>query len=441
MSEQGSDERPFYRFHVFCCVNRREAGHPRSCCADRGSVALRDYMKDRVKKLGIENIRINQAGCMERCELGPAMVVYPEGVWYGYRNEADIDQILEEHLLGGRPVERLLLANDQKLPKFAGREALTLRVAAVTTLTGGSHEIKSFELRAPDGGLLPVFEAGAHIDVVTASGERRSYSLANAPGERDRYLVGVLREKDGRGGSAWIHEAVKAGDTITVLPPLNNFPLHQEASEHILIGGGIGITPLLAMGHRLKALGANTTLHYCTRSPGATAFLAEASALFGERLMLYHDGGEPGCGIDLGATLAARPEGAHLYICGPLGLLAAARAASAHWPQGTVHFELFAPPAPAPHQPDQAFEIFLSRRKQTLTVPADRSILEVLRAAGVAIDYSCEAGICGTCRTRLISGEPDHRDEVLTPAEKAAKADIMVCISRAKPGQKLVLDI
>src|SRR3546814_440973 len=145
MTNQGGGDRPFYEFHVFCCVNQREAGHPRSCCADRGAVALRDYMKDRAKKLGIEGIRVNQAGCLERCELGPAMVIYPDGVWYTYSSRKDIDAILEQHILGGRPVERLRLANDQKVPRFAGRAPLTLTVAEVRDLTRGSHEIKRSE--------------------------------------------------------------------------------------------------------------------------------------------------------------------------------------------------------------------------------------------------------------------------------------------------------
>ena len=433
--------RPFYKFHIFICTNQRAPGHPRSCCADRGSVQLRDYMKTRVKELGIPFQRVNTAGCMERCELGPTMVIYPEGTWYTFENEADIDEILMRHVKKGEKVERLLLENDQRFPKPKARSVLTLKVAKVAKLTSEIHDIRSYELVDPNGGELPAFEAGAHVDVYTGNGLRRSYSLTNPPGERNRYVIGVQREVDGKGGSAWIIDNVAEGSELKITPPLNNFALVEEAGEHILIGGGIGITPLLAMGHKLKEQGARATLHYCTRSAGSTAFLDEVKAVFGDGLKLYHDGGDPSLGIDLRATLSARPEGAHLYICGPAGLIHAAREAAAHWPEGSVHYELFTAAPKTGQAADQSFEIFLSRHKKTLTVPAGKSILEVVREAGVDADSSCESGICSTCRTRLISGLADHRDEVLTPAEKAANSHIMICTSRAQPGETLVLDL
>ena len=432
---------PFYKFHVFICTNQRAAGHPRSCCADRGAVGLRDYMKTRVKELGIPFQRINTAGCMERCELGPAMVIYPEGVWYTFENEADIDEILERHVRKGERVERLMLENNQREPKPKVRTTLTVKVAASRKLTNEIHDIRTFEVVDPDGGDLPAFAAGAHIDVFTGNGLRRSYSLTNPPGERHRYLIAVQREADGQGGSAWIIDNVAVGSEVRITPPLNNFLLDAAAAEHILIAGGIGITPLLAMGHQLREQGAKATLHYCTRSAGATAFLADVKDVFGDGLHLHHDGGDPSQGIDLGAALGDRPEGAHLYICGPAGLIQAARDAAANWPEGTVHYELFTPPPRADMGTDQAFEIFLSRRKKSLTVPVGKSIMDVVREAGVDVDSSCESGICSTCRTRLISGYADHRDDVLTPAEKEEHSHIMICTSRAQPGETLVLDL
>ncbi|MGE5539606.1 MAG: 2Fe-2S iron-sulfur cluster-binding protein [Gemmatimonas sp.] len=439
MTAQPRDPAPYYETHVFCCMNQREPGHPRSCCADRGGVELREYMKSRAKELGLKKLRVNQSGCLERCELGAALVIYPEGIWYTYSTKDDVDEILDRHIMKGEIVERLVLENEQKVPKPTAKKQLALTVAKVVDETA---DIKRFELVSADGKPLPEFTAGAHIDVLMDNGQRRSYSLANNPTERNRYVIGVLREPASRGGSAWMHDAVKAGMTLKATAPLNNFKLAEDAKEHILIAGGIGITPILAMGHRLKALGANATLHYCTRSPEKTSFKAEVQEAFGGKVVFHHDGGDPSKGIKLADVLKTRHEGAHLYICGPSGLLEAARKASAHWPDETVHFEHFAAtPMKKPATANEPFEVYLSRRKLTLTVPADKSILEVVRAAGVEADSSCETGICSTCETRLISGRADHRDEVLSEADRIANKKILICTSRAMPGEKLVLDL
>lgn len=438
MATELRDPAPYYETHVFCCMNQRPPGHPRSCCADRGSVELREYMKARAKQMGLKNIRVNQSGCMERCELGPSMVIYPEGIWYTYSSKEDIDEILDRHIVNGELVERLILDNDQKVPKPKAKRELKLTVAKVVDET---PDIKRFELVSSDGKPLPEFTAGAHVDVIVGDGQRRSYSLSNAPTERHRYVLGVLREPAGRGGSAWMHDNVKAGATIVVLPPLNNFKLAADAKEHIFIAGGIGITPILAMGWHLKSLGAKATLHYCTRSPEKTSFKDDVKEAFAN-VVHHHDGGDPAKGIKLAEVLKNRPEGAHLYICGPAGLLAAARKAAAHWPDETVHFEHFAAtPSKKPATANEPFEILLSRRRLTLTVPADKTILEVVRAAGVEADSSCESGICSTCETRLISGRADHRDEILSDAERTANKKILICCSRAQPGEKLVLDL
>lgn len=441
MTTQPRDPAPFYETHVFCCINQREAGHPRSCCNDRGGAELREYMKSRAKELGIKKIRVNESGCLERCELGPVLVIYPEGIWYAYSTHEDVDEILERHIMKGELVERLILDNDQKVPKPKPRMDLCLTVAKVADETG---DIKRFELVAADGKDLPPFTAGAHVDVITGNGLRRSYSLANAPNERNRYVLGILREPAGRGGSAWMHDNLKSGMTITVMAPLNNFALAEDAKEHIFIAGGIGITPILSMGHRLKALGAKATLHYCTRSIDKTAFVKDVKEAFSGNVVMHHDGGDLSKGIKLDHVLKTPPAGAHLYICGPTGLLEATRKASAHWPAGTTHFEHFAPTPPpkaAADKKDELFEIFLSRRKLTLNVPADKNILEVVRAAGVDVDSSCEVGICSACETRLISGKADHRDEVLSEIDKAANKKILICVSRAAAGEKLVLDL
>ncbi len=323
---------------------------------------------------------------------------------------------------------------------------IELKVTAIKELT---PSIKMFEFVRADGGDLPAFEAGCHVDIQTGNGLLRSYSLANDPTESNRYITAVLKELDGGGGSKWMHEEVVVGDVIQSTGPIQNFALVESAPLSILLGGGIGITPLMAMGYRLKAQGLPCHLHYCTKAPEDTAFLEEVKAIFGDDLTFYHDGGDPSKGIKLGEVFKTPPEGAHVYFCGPAGLINAAREATAHWPEGTVHFELFTSARTeedtaeiaARAGSDEEFEIELAQSGQSFTVPADKSILDVLIDNGFGVPYACEEGWCGACVTDLISGKADHRDEVLSDAEKAANEKIQVCISRALPGEKLVLDL
>ncbi len=319
------------------------------------------------------------------------------------------------------------------------KKELKLRVNSVAEET---NTIKRYELVPTAPGELPPFTAGAHIDIITGNQMRRSYSLANSPSERHRYVIAVLRESAGRGGSVWIHEHIKEGNTLSAVEPLNNFELAEDASEHVFIAGGIGITPILAMGYRLREIGAKVHLHYCTRSPENTAFRKEVIDTFGSHITMHHDNGDPAKGIKLGEILKNQPAGAHLYICGPTGLIETAQKAANHWTDGTVHVEHFKPTEKAPPAAgNQPFEVFLSRSKLTLMVPPDKTILEVVRVAGINADSSCEAGICSTCETGLISGKADHRDDILTAADKAANRKIMICVSRAQLGETLVLDL
>ena len=438
MTKKASNPELHYQTHVFCCVNERAPDHPRSCCSARGSVDLRTYMKTRAKELGISGIRVNNSGCLERCELGPTMVIYPEGVWYHYETREDVDEILERHIIKGERVERLELPAGQNFFEPEAKEPLKLKVAGIRQ---GAPDIKVLELVPADGAPLPEARAGAHIDVIAGDGKRRSYSIANDPSERHRYVIGVLREPGGRGGSVWLHDEVGKGDVLDVTPPLNNFPLAEDASEHIFIAGGIGITPILAMGYRLRANGANFTLHYCTRSPEQTAFMDEVKEAFGENVVFYHDGGDSSRGIDLKQVLGTRPDGAHLYICGPAGLMAAAMEAAAGWPEESLHREFFSANPSSGEWQNEEFEISLARRKKILTVPVDKTILDVAREAGATVESSCEDGLCGTCRTGLLNGTPEHRDQVLTCREKEENKTIMICTSRAKAGERLVLDL
>jgi vanillate O-demethylase ferredoxin subunit len=437
MASQLQETELYYETHILCCCNQRPEGHPRSCCADRGGRDFMEVIARRVEAAGLSNVTVTEAGCMERCELGPAMVIYPDAVWYTYENEDDVEEIIEKHLKGGERVERLVLEPDQKLPKPKGVELLDVEVAGVEDETA---DIKSLVLKSAAGGPLPAFEAGAHIDVIAGNGMRRSYSIASDPADRSAYLLGVLREPASRGGSIWIHDNVKPGARLQITKPLNNFPLDESATAHILIAGGIGITPILAMARTLNALDAPYQLHYCTRTPEGTAFRDEVAAVAGDNLVYHHDGGDPRQGIKLGEVLGAAPEGAHVYVCGPKTLIDAVREAARDWGEKRVHFELFSA-APDQNYVNEPFDIYLSRRRMELTVPADRTILQTIREAGIAVDSSCEQGLCSTCQVRVISGEIEHRDQILSSEEKARGETMMICISRGKPGEKLVLDI
>ena len=315
---------------------------------------------------------------------------------------------------------------------------LRLRVARTALLTA---RIRQLELAAEDGAALPGFTAGAHIEVDVGEDEARSYSLLNDPAETHRYVIAVLLEPASKGGSAFMHGQVHDGDLITVQPPSNDFPLDERAEVSILIAGGIGITPMLSMTERLASLGRAFTLHYCTRHRDDAPFAAELERRLGDRVVLHHDNGDPTQGLDVAALLKKRAPGAHVYVCGPRGMIQSVREAALDWPKGTVHFELFSGSAEdtAPRSTDQPFEIECARSGGSYTVPVGVSILEVLREHGIKVKSMCKTGTCGTCRVGYLSGEIDHRDEALTRKEQTKF--IQVCVSRAQPGSRVVLNI
>jgi vanillate O-demethylase ferredoxin subunit len=320
-------------------------------------------------------------------------------------------------------------------------EKLQVRVAQVWSQPGG---IKSFELVSPNSSALPVFSAGAHVVIHLPNGLTRQYSMCNDPGETHRYELGVLQANNGRGGSAFMHAGVKAGDLLTIDAPRNNFELRQDAANYILIAGGIGITPLLAMARQLNRLGRRYRLFYCTRSAETTAYRDLLSSPdFADKVTFVHDGGDPRNGLDIIALLREVSPNTRIYCCGPSGLMSAVKAAASHWPTDHVHFEAFSadPSAkPVASSEDQAFEIELASSGKVLTVASDATILEVLREQGIAIPSACEEGICGTCIVTVLAGEPDHRDQILTDEEKAAGDCITVCCSRSL-SPRLKLDL
>lgn len=311
----------------------------------------------------------------------------------------------------------------------------------VRSITLEAEAILSFELVHRDRAALPPFEPGSHVDVTMADGRLRQYSLCNDPAERQRYRIAVLREVAGRGGSRFMHENVRVGEFLEVSLPRNHFPLAADAGRHLLIAGGVGITPILSMAHALRRQAAAYEIHYCTRSADRTAFKEEVGQVAAGKVWIHHDHGDPSSGLDVAGLLRVVVPGTHVYCCGPAGLMRAVEGATTHWPPQSIHFEHFAAAKadPSSAEGDAEFEVELTSTGAILPVPADRTILAVLRNAGTQVESSCEAGVCGTCRTRYLSGSPQHRDYVLTDDER--RDWIMVCVSRATPGDRLVLDL
>lgn len=303
-----------------------------------------------------------------------------------------------------------------------------------------AEDICSFELVRLDGAPLPPFDAGAHIDVHVGVGQVRQYSLCNPPHETHRYVIGVLRDAASRGGSLAMHDAVQAGSVLTIGVPRNHFPL-LDAERTLLLAGGIGVTPILAMAESLACKGAAFEMHYCARSPERAAFRERIDAsVFSRQVHFHYDSDDAAQQLALPALLAA-PGQTHLYVCGPGGfiehVLAAARAQG--WPEAQLHVEYFAGVA-IDTTGDQSFDVQLASSGQVLTVPKGRSVIQVLAEQGIEVPYSCEEGVCGTCLTRVLDGVPEHRDLYLTDEEHAANDQFTPCCSRAKT-RLLVLDL
>ena len=334
--------------------------------------------------------------------------------------------------------ERLDLSATAPRPTPALTPTLTLTVSSKREI---AHGITLFELAAADGGALPPFEAGAHLAVTTPNGLLRRYSLCNPPSERQRYVIAVKRDEQGGGGSRSMVDELAPGSVLMAAPPENYFPLARGARRHLLIAGGIGITPLLSMVHELRARGEEFELVYVSRFPESTAFLDELAApeLAG-RVRIHHSHGDPSRALAIEPLLAEHTEGSHVYCCGPRRLMQAVREAARHWPAGSVHLEDFGTSEDPKAGGDQLFSVRLERSGITVAVPPGTSILEAIRSRGVEAPSSCESGTCGTCRTRLLAGKAEHRDYVLDDDEH--DTDIMICVSRAQAGcGQLVLDL
>lgn len=324
-------------------------------------------------------------------------------------------------------------------PRVAPASATIL--VRVARIRDEAEEIRSIAFVSANGKPLPPVSAGAHIDVRVKNGLMRKYSLTNGPEDTDAYHVSVRLAPDSRGGSMAMHE-LREGETVTISAPRNHFPLQDGAQHHLLIAGGIGITPLYSMVRHLRASAGSFALHYFTRSVAATAFHETLSTGDDAATVEFHYALEPAqVKAALEDLLRERPDGAHLYICGPAPFMNLVHeAASAVWPADAVHCEYFAADPLADKGPRDAFEVTLARSGGTFAVPSEASILQVLADCGLDVPRSCEQGVCGTCITGVLEGEPDHRDVFLTDSERKCGDKILVCVSRAK-SPHLVLDI
>lgn len=301
-------------------------------------------------------------------------------------------------------------------------------------------DVVVLDLGRADGKSLPAFAAGAHVDIHIAPGLVRQYSLCSDPSDASVYRLGVLKDPASRGGSVGVHETLHEGRELQISAPRNLFPLAQDAKRSILLGGGIGITPMIAMAYALHQQGADFELHYCGRSRSRSAFLeALGNAPFAARVFTHFDDEDPTQRLDLPAVLGRGTQGTHMYTCGPSGFMdwvieGARRQAYA---EDHIHKEYFQVEVDAS---GASFEVVAARSNKTVQVAEGQSILDALAKVGIKIQISCEQGVCGTCLCNVIEGEPDHRDVYLTDEEKAANDQILVCCSRAK-SKKLVLDI
>ena len=296
-----------------------------------------------------------------------------------------------------------------------------------------ARDIWQFKLLHPQGASLPAFTAGAHISVQTPGGQRRNYSLCNDPAITEYCEITVKLEHHGRGGSKSMIEQVQVGDLLSVSAPKNDFGMVDPDQDAIFIAGGIGVTPLLAMARHMSRHKQNGGLghfrfYYCARDAEGAAFMPELQSLQNAGEVSFHfDGGNPDLGLDFWPLLE-KPSQAHIYCCGPQGLMDAVKDMSGHWPQGRVHFESFGVSASQQVTESSPFKVKLRQSNEILQVGSNESLLEALRRVGHHVPSSCESGTCGSCKTSLLSGKVDHRDLVLTETEKTTH--IMVCVSR-----------
>ena len=298
----------------------------------------------------------------------------------------------------------------------------------VKSIRDAARHIRTFELVDPAGVDMPAFKAGAHVEVQLPSGDTRQYSLCNDPANSRLYRLAVLREIDGRGGSASFHDDINVGDVLKVSPPQNNFPLDQRGRHYTMIAGGIGITPMLAMAYKLKALRKPIDFHVCVHSNESVLFRRELEEVLEPDEICFHiSDGDPSRRLDLDALLQEPIPGGLVYCCGPQELMDGVAAATSRWYHKNIRFEIFTPGTL--DGSDSAFNVTIASTGQTICVESTQTILQALRANGIKHPFSCEVGLCRSCTTRYCDGDVEHRDQdVLTGEER--KTTMTVCVSR-----------
>lgn len=294
--------------------------------------------------------------------------------------------------------------------------------------------IRVFRFGDAAGAALPSYSAGAHLEFDLGEAGSRAYSLIDWPETTSDYIIAVQREDAGQGGSKAMH-ALNVGDVVTAMPPKNDFPLLDGPAPILLLAGGIGITPMISMATQLLQDGRAFAFHYAGRSEELMGFSAKISENFADQVQLHFDDTKP---LDLTALMGPQRKDTQLYICGPKGMIAAARSAAEAAGITDIHVELFATPQSGTD--DHAFEVEIHESGQVFTIPPGKTIIEVLEDEGIDLMFDCQRGDCGICQTDVISGIPDHRDVVLSDEERAAGNVMQICVSRAK-SPRLVLDI
>lgn len=314
------------------------------------------------------------------------------------------------------------------------------RQVQVRSRTAIADDIIALELVSLDAEPLPDFEAGAHVDLRTNSGLIRQYSLCSDPGAHGHYRLGILLDPKSRGGSIAIHDEIAEGSIVEVSAPRNHFPLDATATESLLFGGGIGITPLLAMAYSLAERGSAFALHYCVREQSRAAFFQELTeGSFSDHVHFHFDDGPDEQRLDVASAFGLPSGGRHIYVCGPAGFIdfITNEARRRGWPDSQIHSERFDADV---DKAGESFEFVASRSQQTFIIPGDKTIAEVLLAAGVDVSVACEQGICGTCLCDVLEGTPDHRDLVQSDDEKSSNARIALCCSRSLSA-RIVVDV
>jgi vanillate O-demethylase ferredoxin subunit len=312
----------------------------------------------------------------------------------------------------------------------------------VTAKNREADDIVSLELAGANGTTLPAFDPGAHIDVHLPNGMVRQYSLCNPPGEGDRYLIGVLKDPESRGGSILLHDQVEENDQLQISEPRNLFAMVTEAKRTLLFAGGIGITPILSMAHALAHEDADFELHYSGHSKNRMAFADQLlDSSYADRVHLHISDDDRSQRLDADPLLAKPQPDTHLYVCGPDRYMdyVFERAVAHGWPSEQLHREYFSA-AQVSTSDDGSFEVEIKSTGQVFVIPTDRSALQVLEEAGIDIPVACEEGVCGTCLTGILEGEPEHRDRFMNDEERALNNQFTPCCSRARSG-RLVLDL